>query len=408
MSNQKTKYPREIKSKKNPYYSIERHNQEKAKATVTFMSVVVFVLILMAIVYALFIRPKFYQFNGGEAELITTYTSSYNEDFVSIIVYEDFIYECTKNGLSKHKLDGTNLWSKGFYFEEPQMVQEGEFVAVADITGKIAYVFNKDGFLYEVQESYPIIFIDINENGFLTTVMEKEDENEINYYNNIGELPVTRNTRFIEDGYPISIDTSSDVTKMVTGYLNVSNNTLQTNISFFGFADQYDSFQENIIGAFSFENCLLNFVQWIDEETVIAVMDNGIYIYDVDEEPVLIGEISVHAKIIDVQATQEEIIVQYGEAIEFEEEKQKDSVIIYSYEGKQLKQFTFDENIKHIKAEKNNYFIVTSSRVIKFKGESREWFASTYLDVMALYEVSDKEFVAITSNGYEVIKLREK
>lgn len=394
--------------KKNAFYSVQKHNRQKARATATFISVVVIVLIIVAFVYALFIRPNFYRFNGGEAEFITTYSDKNNDDFVSMSAEKKYIYECSKNGLTKRDLEGTNIWSKGFYFENPQMIQEGDYVAVADITGKTVHVFDKDGYLFEVRESYPIIFIDINEYGFLTTVMEKDEQNLINYYNNEGDLRVTRNTQFVKDGYPISVDTSSDVTKMATGFLNVSNNRLQSNISFFGFEDQYDSYQENIIGAFSYENSLINFIKWLDNTTLISVLDNGIYLYNVDKEPVLKGAIPIAAKIIDVQATQKEIIIHYGDELEFDENKQANSVIVYDFNGKQLKQFTFDEKIKKIAAEEKTYYIITSSRVIKFNEGRREWFASTYLDIKDFYEVSDKVYIAVTDTGYEVIKLREK
>ncbi len=86
--------------------------------------------------------------------------------------------------------------------------------------------------------------------------MEGKSQHFINYYNDQGELTVGRGTRFIEDGYPIAVDTSNDLNKMVASYLNIGNNRLQTQIAFFNFEEQYDQMGEKIVGGFTYENTL--------------------------------------------------------------------------------------------------------------------------------------------------------
>jgi hypothetical protein len=401
-------YMSEQGTKKPAYYSISRHNSRKARRTVTFVSVVFFLLIVAAVIYGVFIRPNAYLLNGGEAIFKTTRTHRFSDDYVSMAVEDNYMYTCTKNGLNKHTLDGNNIWSNGYYFDNPQMVQSGDYIVVADVTGKKVKVYDKDGFIYEIDESYPVIFADVNDEGFVTVVMDKNDQNLINYYNNIGELRVSRNTRFLEDGYPVSVDSSNDVTKMVTGYLNISTNRLQTQIAFFGFEDKYDVYDENIIGAFNYDNALLNYVEWIDLSTAIAVMDTGVYIYNVSEEPTEQGFIPSTAKIKKVVHSDQALVVQYGEAQMFDGDLIENSVVLYDYDGNQLKQFQFEESIKTIVGAEDSYYIVTTSQVLKMKRERREWFASTYLVIEDFFEVSDKEFVAVTDTGYEVIELRDK
>lgn len=374
----------------------------------TFLGIVVLVLIIIGTIYSLFIRPAYYKFSGGEATLTPVNTTRISGDFVDLVVIDDYIYECNKNGLIKKSKDGETVWTKSYYIDAPLMENKGDYIAVADITGKSVYVFDTEGFIREIKESYPIINIDINKEGFLTTIQEKEKQNVIKYYNNEGERVIETATRFYEDGYPIDLASSYDVTKMVTGYLKVSNNRLQSIISFFGYEDQYDSNDQNLLGGFTFENALLSELFWIDETRVLVVIDNALYIYNCESEPKLIKTIEVNSELNFVEATSEEIIVYYGKTIEQSEVYQSGKVIIYDHNGEELKQLEYDDQVQLVKASQDNYFVITDTQIIKYDGIGREWFTSTYLTIEDFYEISEDEYVAVTNQGYEVLKIRER
>lgn len=380
----------------------------KMKNKSTFLGIVVLALIVIGTIYSLFIRPAYYKFNGGEAFLAPTNTTRISGDFVNLIVIDDYVYECNKNGLIKKSVDGETVWTKGFYIDSPLMEYAGQYIAVADITGKSVYVFDTNGFIREIKESYPIINIDINKEGFLTTIQEKEKQNIIKYYNNDGIRVVETATRFHEDGYPIDIATSDNVTKMVTGYLKVSNNRLQTIISFFGYEDQHDQKDQNLLGGFTYENALLSELYWIDDNKVLIVMDNAISIYSCETEPKLIKNIKVDSELEFVEVTSEELVVCYGKALEQSELDQSNKVVVYNHNGEELKRMEYEEPIQFVKASKDNYFVVTASQIIKYEGTGREWFASTYLTIKDFYEINEGEYVAVTNQGYEILKIRER
>lgn len=374
----------------------------------SFLGVVILLLIIIGTIYSLFIRPSHYKLNGGEAYLTPDSTYRLAKDFVDLTVIDGFIYECNKNGLIKKTLEGETVWTKSYFIDMPVMEHEGEYIAIADVTGKSVFVFDSKGFLREIKESYPVIDVHINEEGFLTTVQEKEKQNLIHYYNDKGELVIKRVTRFIENGYPIDVASSPDVTKMITGYLNVSNNRLQTQVSFFGFDDQYDSYAENLIGGFKYDNALLSKVLWMNQNSALAIMDNQIVVFDCKSEPQVKSVIPTSAEIIDLVITNEEIVVWYGKVLEESNEEQGNNIIVYDYTGKKIQTLTFDNKIKALSGEKDGFFILTEGQIIKYKGKTREWFSSTYLSITDIYEVDDARFVIETPQGYAVLKMREK
>ncbi len=309
----------------------------------TFLGAVILLLIILGTVYSIFIRPSFYRFNGGEVYLYPTQHLRFDEDHINLTVMDSYIYECNKNGLTKKSLDGEMVWSKSFYIEDPLLVTRGKYLAVADLTGKSTYVFNEEGFIREVKESYPIIDVHINEEGFLTSVQEKGKQNIIHYYDNKGNLPIVRATRFFEDGYPIDVATSDDVQKMMTGYLNVSNNRLQTHVSFFGFDAQYDSYNENIIGGFVYEDALVSRVDWLTQDMAAAVMDNQVVIYDCKEEPEIVGTIPLNAELAGIGYCDDYLVMQFGKTLSENNEQRANGVSLYSHDGTFVDDFVYEE-----------------------------------------------------------------
>ncbi len=370
--------------------------------------IVIFTLLLIAAGYALFFRPSFYKFNGGEAYITPVLSTRYTSDFRTLTVINNSIYECNSNGLVKKDKKGAAIWSKAYYIETPLLVTGGNYIAVADITGKNVYIFNESGYIRTIEESNELISVDINENGFLTTVMESDKRNIINYYNNDGKLVITRATSYFEDGYPVTVASSMDVTKMITGYINVNNNRLQSTVSFFGFEDRYDKFSELLIGGFTYEDMLINEVKWIDNNTAIAVFDKQVVVFDCKNEPKVINKIELTSEIRQIGISKNTFQILYGKSIANSQKDLSNSVCLYNIKGEFLEQYSVDGTIRKITSNQEGFYIITDSKIIKYIGKKREWFASTYLSIGNFYEIGNDEFLVTTEQGYDILKMREE
>ncbi len=378
----------------------------KNKSVYVF-GILVFIAIT-SLIYTFVIRPQYYRFNGGEVYLQTVDTQIFEETYIQMAVIEDAVFLCSKNGLIKKDLDNRNVWSKSFYLETPYMVHSGKYLAVADIMKKSVYVFDEKGFLFEVKEDWPIIDININSEGFLTTVMEGKAQHFINYYNDQGEVVIGRGTRFIEDGYPIAVATSDDLNRMVASYLGIGNNRLQTQIAFFNFEEKYDQMDEKIVGGFTYDNTLPVDVFWINNRTVISILDEFIHVFDVEIQPTQLVEIPLEAEIIDVEVTANELIVLFGDAKKYSESDYANSVCVFDFQGELIIKHRFDEVIEGISGNQDNYFIITQSKIIKFDRKNRIWFSSTYSDFHKFYEVNKSTYIAQSDYGYKILKIIER
>ncbi len=103
-------------------------------------------IVMTSLIYTFVIRPQYYRFNGGEVYFKTIDTQVFEDVYIQMAVIDDAIFLCSKNGLIKKNLENKNVWSKSFYIETPYMVHSGNYIAVADIMKKSAYVFNEKGF----------------------------------------------------------------------------------------------------------------------------------------------------------------------------------------------------------------------------------------------------------------------
>ena len=378
----------------------------KNKSVYVF-GILVFIMIT-SLIYTFVIRPQYYRFNGGEVYLQTVDTQTFEDSYIQMAVIKDAVFLCSKNGVIKKDLDNKNVWSKSFYLETPYMVHSGNYIAVADIMMKSAYVFDENGFLFEIKEDWPIIDVNINSEGFLTTVMEGKTQHFMNYYNDQGEIVIGRGTRFVEDGYPIAVDTSDDLNRMVASYLGIGNNRLQTQIAFFNFEEKYNQMDEKIVGGFTFDNTLPVDVFWADDRTVVSILDEYIHIFDMEVEPKQVVEIPLEAEVIEAKITDDELVILFGEAKQFSESDYANSVCVFDFEGNLLIKHQFEEGIEGISTNSDFYFVITQSKIIKFDRKKRIWFSSTYSDFYEFYEVSKTTFIAQSDYGYKILKIKER
>ncbi len=373
----------------------------------TFLAVIVLIILIFGSIYTLFIRPSYYRFNGGEAHLRPVYKESLSDEFISMITLNGYVYECSKNGLIKKEATGEQIWAKSFFMEFPLLVHKGGNFAVAEITGKKVLVFNEEGFLYDVDVSYPILDIYINEGGFLSVVEEDEDQNYIHYFNEKGEDVVEKATVFIKEGYPIDHATSPDVKEMVTGYLNVSENKLVTSISYFSYDDDYEKV-DYVLGDYKYEDSLLDRIIWIGDYRVMSVMDNRIVIANLEDNNFEELNLQLDAKVKEIVTGESFFAVWYGDLINPTENSIQNTITVYDYSGKIIKIHDLSERILGLYQGENSFFVVTASQIIHYKERSSEWFASTYLSIDDFHYVDDEHFIVLVGKGYELLEMQEK
>lgn len=363
---------------------------------------------VVVIVYVIFIKPNYYRMNGGEIFFEPVKTYSFNtSDLNSLYAYKGYIYMSGKNGFKKVSQQNENIWSKSYSMETPLFVHNQGYMAVADISGKKAYLFSPDGFVKEFTLSWPILKIEVNENGFIAIVQEKGDTHIIELYNSAGKLLTARNTIFKKDGFPIGLEISPDAMDMITTNLYVNENRIQTKMTFFNYDEKSENLDEYITGGFLMEGTITPEIHMMNAKRIFAAGDNKLFFYNLERTPELIKEIDITSKIHSVSYTKADVVIHFGEQIAESQENLANSVAWYDQNGELVNTFKPSEVLKSVFSDQKYTYVVTSSKIYQYEGSKLMWKSATYRDIQQIYFMGGKSYLMVYPTGYEIVNIKD-
>lgn len=209
---------------------------------------------------------------------------------VKYVDYDGRILKYSRDGISELDDSGKVVWTSTYDMKNPSVAFCGNYVAVADITGKEIYVYNRTNStdIKKIDLVLPVVKIDIAEQGVVAAILEDTDSNQINIYDpyNISEqLLVNIPTNVETDGFPIDISLSNDGERLVTNFINISNGQAQTSINFYNFDEVGKNSVNRIVGVRDFEQTIVAKTTFLNDDTVCAYTENGFSLYSMKEIP---------------------------------------------------------------------------------------------------------------------------
>lgn len=380
----------------------------KAKQSLALQTILVAIIIIVAIIYILFIKPNYYKFNGGKIYFEPIYSESFaSQNAYEIYTYDNYLYFCSQNGFKKLTKERASIWDKSFYLENPRLYTENKYMAVVDMGGRDAYVFNDKGLLTHIKVEMPIVIADISKEGILTLCQENNGKHLIQIYNQKGELAVERGTSYLADGYPIGIDLSATGEKMVTSYLSMNEGVLKSNISFFNFGKDGDKNPENILGGFILENEVAPEIKFLGDENVAVISDGGISFYNIKEAPKLIKKVELNNKIEFTASFNRGIILYLGELLEVSKDDLSNHIVIYNAEGKLLDKYEAADDIKGLVGAENNYYVITQKTIQYHKLKKKIWESDLGKEATNILKIDKNKFLIVFRQGYEILNIKD-
>lgn len=370
----------------------------------------IFLIMLLVIVsitaYVLVIRPKGFGFVSGKVKLEVLNNLEYNPtDKVHISKLGKNIVRSSKDGVTMMDTNGTTIWDKTFNMMNPKVIKENNYLAVADISARDLYLFDENGFVRDYNFGSPILMFDINENGIVAIIGQKNKGHVIELFDADGTKLIHRETFTENDGYPLAFDISKDGSKMVTSYLYVKGNSLVSNLTFFNFSDNGSDYAERVTGGFSIDETVVPEIRFLDNEHVAAVGDNGILFYKVNVIPEEIQKIEVPNEINKVNYTEDKLLVLYGRPIKNEDNYKDNSLVTYNKEGKSLNVTEFDNEITRLIGNENKYYVESELFIREYYNGKINWESTVRGDVKDIMPLGNNTFLIVLQNEYEVVKL---
>ncbi|MGN0136598.1 DUF5711 family protein [Anaerotignum sp.] len=195
----------------------------------------------------------------------------------SMAVFGKEFLLCTKDGVKYFTSMGDQKWSDTFNMSSPTLIQEGNYMAVGDMGGKVIRVYNRDGMLYDLQaEGSPVQFA-LNESGYLSLITKSENAYRIRIYNAKGTLLKER----VEESsgiYPLSSDVSDDSRVFAVSYLDTTDiSPIGRVLLFYIAAEDSEDFTDSMFAAVEKTDEIIPVISYRKNGALAVISDTGVY-----------------------------------------------------------------------------------------------------------------------------------
>lgn len=215
-------------------------------------------------------------------------TPRQDSNSVQYMEYEKGVLKFSRDGAAGIDAEGNILWNGSYDMNNPQADVCGNYVVIGDIGGKEWYVYNGSDSGTKYEETLSIVQVQVGRQGVVAVVLEDKDSDEIHIYNLyddsqtlLAEIP----TNVSEDGYPMDISISDDGKKLVTTYFCVNEGVGESRVSFYNFDEVGKDKVNRIVGGIEFGETLVHNVEFLDNNTVCILTENGFALYSMEELP---------------------------------------------------------------------------------------------------------------------------
>ncbi len=313
----------------------------------------------------------------------------------------DRIFAYSNDGAKALGRNGESLWEISYQLDNPEITYCGDMAAVADVGGKSVYVVAENGIPHNYEVMYPIVKHEVAKQGVTAVLLDNGMEDFIQLYDINGILRVDINTKTKVDGIPIDIALSSDGKKLVTLYVTFQGEAMLCKATFYNADEVGKNYINNIVGQKTFmENQLAYDVQFLNEDTLCILLENGFVLYRMTEVPELIKEVIVTEAIKDI------ICVEDGLFLVKETADKQKVLSFYDTSGKELRVLKEIPEYESIAATKEEVVFFSPQRVSSYRlNGSRKFTTAFEQSLEAVFPAGNNQYFLVTAGKVQTIKL---
>jgi len=365
--------------------------------------ILVAIIIIVTVLYALFVKPYYYNFNGGEIFFEPVFMESFTENTTyNIHVYDGNIYISSINGFKKIASNGEHLWDQSYYAQNATLLSAGAYMCVVDINGKDAYLFNEDGLVTTVNTEFGILMADVNEGGAMTFLVETDHGYRVDIYNRLGKLAATREIIVEEDGFPIAMDLSPEGDVLALNHIVIDQGEINSNLTFLGFGDASLQDPNHIIGAQTFTGTWLAELRFYDKSHLIGISDQSILFYDFSNAPVLTSTYNLDMKVTNYVITEDGIMLMLQDPL-----TEANYMVALNSKGEEKSRIKIDVPLKGFTSDEASYYLITEYQIEKYDNNKRIWFTKTTRPVTNITSLGKEYYLIEYPSSYEIIKMKD-
>ena len=207
---------------------LKRHRRSKASKWI----ILVAVLIIAGVGYLIYLDNKVY--TTYEVLESAPITDNYNGKFYE---FGDYMLRYSEDGIAY--LNGSKTyWNHAFEMRAPIIDICNSYVAVAEQKSNTIYICNNKGFQGEVETEYPIVGLDVSDNGIVAAITGENSElSYIEVIDEDGTRIAKGQSVLSSQGCPVDVSISEDGTKLAVSYLCVGSGVIQSKVVFYNYSE---------------------------------------------------------------------------------------------------------------------------------------------------------------------------
>lgn len=380
---------------------IESEKSREDKSRNLKIKVITIIGIVCALLLAIYLFCVYRAYNNYKVRKTIKIETGTNSQYQA---FGEFVVKYSNDGISY--INGTEtIWNEAYEMKSPIVDVCGDYLAIADKNSNTIYIFNKKGKVGEVNTSYPIIKIEVAQQGVVAALLEEASANYIELYDKEGNLIVSHKSLLSENGFPLSFSISNDGEKMMTSYLSIKEGSTENQVIFYNFSNVGKDEVDRVVGTFNqYGETIVPAVYFVSNEDAIAIGDNVLTIYKMKEKPTIRKEIKFDKEIQKVFYNEKYV----GLIFENSKGDTPYKMEVYSLSGEKIMSKEIEMNLDHVKFAGKNVLMYddVTCELISLKGVVKFKHVFTkQLDAIVPME-STNTFLLMTKNKIEEISLR--
>ena len=380
---------------------IESEKSREDKSRNLKIKVITIIGIVCALLLAIYLFCVYRTYNNYKVRKTIKIETGTNSQYQA---FGEFVVKYSNDGISY--INGTEtIWNEAYEMKSPIVDVCGDYLAIADKNSNTIYIFNKKGKVGEVNTSYPIIKIEVAQQGVVAALLEEASANYIELYDKEGNLIVSHKSLLSENGFPLSFSISNDGEKMMTSYLSIKEGSTENQVIFYNFSNVGKDEVDRVVGTFNqYGETIVPAVYFVSNEDAIAIGDNVLTIYKMKEKPTIRKEIKFDKEIQKVFYNEKYV----GLIFENSKGDTPYKMEVYSLSGEKIMSKEIEMNLEHVKFAGKNVLMYddVTCELISLKGVVKFKHVFTkQLDAIVPME-STNTFLLMTKNKIEEISLK--
>lgn len=310
----------------------------------------------------------------------------------------------SNDGASAYSMDNEMIWNETFEMQTPMVDVCDDYIAIGDYKGSSIYIFNGEGIQGKIETTTPIRSFCVAGNGNVVAVMEDGDVTWVKLYNKEGTNIASDKTTMSKSGYPVDVDISSNGSLMAVSYLYVDSGIMSSSVAFYNFGAVGQNEVDNLVSGYNYSNCIVTYVEFMNENTSFAVGDNRLEIFKGNQKPECSIEILLTEEVLSVFNNKDYI----GLVFEGREGEKAYRLDVYNSDGAQILSQQFDVDYSDIVFNKDIIAIYNSTECEMYNTKGLQKYAGTFKEsAITLIPTNKKtKFLLVSGDGMEEIQLK--